>query len=1692
MTGLDPRAHVVALTSGLISDTSTERNAFSRLTSLLQRTAPQTDLTSVVSHRLPGERLQDAIIDPSAGAALSSAQFRVFRREAPLAADALRETVPDWARGAAIAETVGPMRAEDGRLFWYDFYRIVRLVPVYFAGDTVPAFLFHLRERAFSLTETIDANELLPFLQSRSYALEPGSVWIRASLLAAGAPADGFVGLTISGGSLRFAPPITVQSGRLTIPAAGQCAIRLQLLAQAAAAFSGGSAGRDAASATIALPASVEITLAAGRATITALADSSWTLFGQPIAFTRAASAPAAWVPELSAIIIPCTTSSSTMSVRTVQSPFATPAGQASIARAGWTLPVATIDVAHPTEASGIGGLAVQCANGLSISWRGLRDGPVLLPAPWVALAPGMVLITDAAAVGAQATQRLRLWQESAPPGRSTIDLRYARAGQLTYVASSNGNEVLFARADSTAHLDRPVDVRATPFPIHTLRSLVSLSFSNTQRLVALYDDNILTDALSTDADWLLPRKRAVSLAIRNALFTVTPVNSLLLFGAMRDDEMVERAALWLGFGLYGLLPTLPDPYAANVRGIRQDSFTRINRPTQLLVASVAWEKAADDALADTIRTTFAFAPIGTQAEGILAWTLNAERGNAVTQSGGAGSGATGGTIPGTPNAATAGTFKRRQLTEPIWESLFARFGAEQFALLDVSSNADQMGVSFAFYNPARPPRPDRTDQGDPNAPPAPVNPLEVRDLDLSAQSRFVRAFTVPQISWEPIINDTAPDTAGDPPRQNLLFPNDGGPTRLVNDDITVVPIAPIPVTQHFVSDFTARATGYTAALFTLPYGLRAYAEITRQNQLPGPGSTTGSSVTHNRPEFESGAIVGGIQIRADAPPRVSPSALFRGCTAQMENLHLTDGTPTGTGTLGASVGTIFNEEFFFDGGSHVRNLGVPLTRIDFSGYGASIFSHWEAPDAAIASTSQARFDVFVGRTAHEVIQVRTILYPWGIHVVRTITLFRTSSGYTYRFDSGWQPESDGVFDFSYKVKAAGPPQVDKTYTMPYNFHPGVVRGVFNIRNIHETDAVKPFTTTLNKANGDTYIDQDNIEQKVVIGTTPAAEVNPGVELKAVYFDGDFELDGVVAGATGGRVPSKGILGFVQLKPRGEPLTTVALRDLLNSQLGSIGASLACELDVGASGQRLRVSRVDVSASVEADGVTPTFVVAARGAVVMPKGGSWSMVTHNQGSGEVSPLDANATVPLIRRGLLTNAKQHITNAGDGDLFRLANPIELLRAPVAGTRNFGILQTTGTQKALFRLPQFARGVDQLLGGVPPEFADSYRLINTKGIFPNVQDAVPLALGAFKTRIIDEGYKLLDELNPTAALEQLLPPGPLRLIDESYLKIYIEYKGASGAGQSKLKFGLDSAAAVGQQWLSNLGDIGMVVDLGPIERLVTIKGSFDAKHGDAPGFRKPELVFADELQPVVDILTILTLLQGGDYAAAMAKGLEVAMSNGADSWNYAFHARKEFPLVQFPPGEAYNAPTNPFKIQARLALGAYFNESLSPTTDIKQLLPTAGAYLEFGGSLSVMCVSVAAATVYAIGSVDLRISGDTKAGPGLAMKFGFGAEIIVGLPVVGNVSITYMVGVDVSIDLTQITVSAFLLFKGRAELLAGLVCITIQIEARGTYKRLAGPPKVTNMSAQVTFSIDVSIFLIINLHFSQSWQEQRQIA
>ena len=423
-------------------------------------------------------------------------------------------------------------------------------------------------------------------------------------------------------------------------------------------------------------------------------------------------------------------------------------------------------------------------------------------------------------------------------------------------------------------------------------------------------------------------------------------------------------------------------------------------------------------------------------------------------------------------------------------------------------------------------------------------------------------------------------------------------------------------------------------------------------------------------------------------------------------------------------------------------------------------------------------------------------------------------------------------------------------------------------------------------------------------------------------------------------------------------------------------------------------------------------------------------------------------------------------------------------------------------------------------------DAFRIVNSKSVFPNIGNAendlgeaislISNGTEFLKGTLKDLGQDVWELMDITGAAENALDQGfnllkkvatfdlpdlEFELIDvgDGNFRIYIEYEQKDDNGnvaqKGDLDFNINSLAGdVAETWKSRMGNIALVVDLAGIDRLMTIRGNWDSRKGSEAAYPQPEIKFAKELQPVIDILEILQQLQGGDYAGAVANGLKLAMSNKAGTWEYKFEASKEIPVLRFPvPDAVYNDPNTPFKLEAGLTIGAYFNAAVKVTTDANELLPSAGGLLGFYGRLSVMCVSLSAATVYAIGQVNLDIAADTKIGPSLRMKFGFGAQIVIGLPVAGNVSVLFVVGVEIFAASGVIELTAFMLFEGHAEILGGLVAITIRIEAKGTVsKKAIGSGSRTDLACQVTFGLDISIFLVINISFETSWSEQRQIA
>ena len=202
----------------------------------------------------------------------------------------------------------------------------------------------------------------------------------------------------------------------------------------------------------------------------------------------------------------------------------------------------------------------------------------------------------------------------------------------------------------------------------------------------------------------------------------------------------------------------------------------------------------------------------------------------------------------------------------------------------------------------------------------------------------------------------------------------------------------------------------------------------------------------------------------------------------------------------------------------------------------------------------QARFDVMIGRTAHEVIQVRSVLFPYGVVVVRTITIERRNNAIVTRSDSGWKAVGDGVYQFP------GSPIVT---------HPGVVTRITDVVNILDTGQVI------------------NVS---------------GVDMAAVYFDGDLVLDGAPTNPDGSvrPAPAKHQFGFVQITATGL-ISPNQYADLL-SQAGALGGPLDTGIKVGSGTQAMHLQSVGVGVTQGMGG--PEFVMTAWGAPAFPGGGA--------------------------------------------------------------------------------------------------------------------------------------------------------------------------------------------------------------------------------------------------------------------------------------------------------------------------------------------------------------------------------------------------------------------------------------------------------------------------------------------------------
>jgi len=561
----------------------------------------------------------------------------------------------------------------------------------------------------------------------------------------------------------------------------------------------------------------------------------------------------------------------------------------------------------------------------------------------------------------------------------------------------------------------------------------------------------------------------------------------------------------------------------------------------------------------------------------------------------------------------------------------------ESLYLLDLSTKDHHFGVALPSFANER---------------------VDLQGNKLALALRNVRLLMQPQVQWEPVevaINDDA----GARFSETVKSTSNGGRTLAGATAVRLVPLLPGLVCREIA--VASREGSRCAALFSLPFGLRALAFIDPVQQLPdGPAV----SASLHQPRFTDLASARQLRLTAtgalNLDPRRDPAArAMTGGMVQLSNLD------PGKNQLGSVLSGGINSK-----GEKIKGVEeflnefqeyLPLHQADLSGYGLSTFSDWrrDAPTGVI----KVRFDVMSGRTCYEVIQVKTILAFPMCYVVRTVIMERRNSGKVLRFDTGWKPVNDGEFRVVFQDDPFDP-------LKNFEFEKGVVKVFRNIRRIR-------------------------VEAK------PALNLSDNSSWQPVIFDADAELENVVAGGSGGLVPIFDHPGYIQFEPKGAGSEVTRTRiELLLDKIGKpVGGPIDCKIRVGGT-LETQLSGIFADEAPQDDGKNPALMLAAYGLPKLPRAGQWSAARINGSTSEASPVDPRHGVPIIRR---TGQKKYVF-LEPGDVKR-SQPDQ-----------FGFLMSTSTSRLLFPKPEIDPDQPGVLTTDKPQVADPYSLVQSTSVFP----------------------------------------------------------------------------------------------------------------------------------------------------------------------------------------------------------------------------------------------------------------------------------------------------------------------------------------------------------------------------------------
>ena len=540
---------------------------------------------------------------------------QVFVRTVPVRTTQVQGSTPAAAAGVRVT-TSGPFSDSSGQDLYFDVVRTEKLIPLYINGWAEPAIFFKASfvEPAFVLANA------LPVELTKKYVIVPDSVWINARVFDPAADATYFCGLRVKGGTLTLDNDPEILNGQLTVSALTTVHGELQLEQNTSFASDPTSPyGVDARQTEFKLPESFQFSFKGITKQILAVQSSSWSVYGHKAAFNYNGDQNTLFLPFFSRLFIPVECDTPLFKIGACDSPFCTFQGEAPIQKSWWSIPAAKIDSANPPEADGNGAIIIGCGPGLDAATINVKNKQISLPSPFIIGEPGRIGLTELKSDGAGALQTFSLWQDEVNRFGTTMEWRLQKDALFLFNSVAAGDEMVAGTTNCEMLVDRPVKVDGTAVTVKTKNSGYVLSAGKTKRQITIIDNDVLSDNSKPDK---IPGVKPYALAMHNALFTVTPPNSVVLFGECSDDfTSVNKGKLYLGFGMFSYLPTLPDPYAANL-GVLRKQFEMGRHTTVAAVSSgkkesivwlwligfVQWEKMVDKS--DRVGVSFHFAPL--------------------------------------------------------------------------------------------------------------------------------------------------------------------------------------------------------------------------------------------------------------------------------------------------------------------------------------------------------------------------------------------------------------------------------------------------------------------------------------------------------------------------------------------------------------------------------------------------------------------------------------------------------------------------------------------------------------------------------------------------------------------------------------------------------------------------------------------------------------------------------------------------------------------------------------------------------------------------------------------------------------------------------------------------------------------------------------------------------------------------